>query len=375
MFNTAEAVSLSETDRAFSMPGRNAGGAMLIRLRKFLAALPAPASHDENGKRIGVNAGEVLSMMVEAGLDRLDFPGSGQTLQRWRALAAVAAYDLSLAKLYEAHTDALAILAEAGTVTAKPLSIWGVWCAEPPQARLDICPASVESTDSVIVNGTKYWCSGAKVNTHAVVSGWNPEGRQCLAAVDLHQPGVTVTDEGWCAVGMAETFSVNVHFRNARGIAIGAPDFYTNRPGFWQGGAGIAACWHGAAAQLASYLRRRLIGKNDPHALAHLGRADVALSASAWGLRAAAQQIDEASTADAYRIAMRVRLATEQAAADVMHALGRALGAAPFCRDPWVSRMMADLPVFLRQSHAEKDLAALAESILQDGDEDEEWRL
>jgi len=60
-------------------------------------------------------------------------------------------------------------------------------------------------------------------------------------------------------------------------------------------------------------------------------------------------------------------------------AMGRALGAAPICRDPWVARMMADLPVFLRQSHAERDLAALAQSTLRHGEDDdageEEWRL
>lgn len=339
-------------------------------IRKFLAEVPASD-----------NAGQVLCAMVEAGLDKLGLPAAGHTLQRWRALAAVAAHDLSLAKLYEAHTDALAILAEAGADIAPPLSVWGVWCAEPPQARLDIHPAAAEGAGAVVLDGVKSWCSGAHAITHAVVSGWNRDGHPCLAALDLDQPGVTVTSEGWHAVGMAETLSVDVLFDNARASAVGGADFYTDRPGFWHGGAGIAACWHGAAAQLAGYLRQRLEGRQDAHALAHLGHADVALSASAWGLRAAAQQIDAAPTADAYRLAMRVRLLTERTADDVMQALGRALGAAPLCRDPWVARMMADLPVFLRQNHGERDLAALAHSTLLRGGADnqeeggEEWRL
>ncbi|WP_016832462.1 hypothetical protein [Herbaspirillum lusitanum] len=344
-------------------------------IRRFLAQLPARPE-----------AGQLLCEMVDAGLDRLSLPGSGQTLQRWRTLAAVAAYDLSLAKLYEAHADALAILAEAAADDIAPaLSVWGVWCAEPPEARLDIRTASAEDPGRVVIDGVKAWCSGANALSHAIVSGWNADGHPCLAAVDLDQAGVTVSDEGWHAVGMAETTSVNVHFENARGIAVGGTNFYVDRPGFWQGGAGIAACWHGAAAQLASYLRHKLTGRDDPHALAHLGRADVALSASAAGLRAAAEAIDAEPTADSYRLAMRVRLATEQAAVEVMQAVGRALGAAPLCRDPWVARMMADLPVFLRQSHAERDLVALAQSTLQqaeDGEDgenyhagEEEWRL
>jgi hypothetical protein len=55
-----------------------------------------------------------LRHLVEAGLDVLPRPGSGQTLARWRVLAAVASHDLSLVKLFEGHTDALAILAELG---------------------------------------------------------------------------------------------------------------------------------------------------------------------------------------------------------------------------------------------------------------------
>jgi hypothetical protein len=39
-------------------------------------------------------------------------PGNGATLQRWQCTALVAGYDLALLKLYEGHTDALAILAE-----------------------------------------------------------------------------------------------------------------------------------------------------------------------------------------------------------------------------------------------------------------------
>ena len=59
----------------------------------------------------------VLRQLVAQGLDTLPLPGRGKTLARWQALASVGAHDLSLAKLYEGHTDALAIL-RADPVTA-----------------------------------------------------------------------------------------------------------------------------------------------------------------------------------------------------------------------------------------------------------------
>ena len=45
----------------------------------------------------------------------------------------------------------------------------------------------------------------------------------------------------------------------------------------------------------------------------------------------------------------------------------RALGAGPLCRDAHFARMVADLPVFLRQSHAERDQAALGRLLATEG--------
>ena len=139
--------------------------------------------------------------LVDAGIDVLPQPGAGHTLARWQVLAAVAAHDLSLAKLFEGHTDALAIQAELGAPAPDPGSLWGTWCAEPPDARVTL--ARDGPLQQLRIAGTKAWCSGAASLTRALVSGWNEEGEPCLAVVELAQPGVTVTGQGWEAVGMA----------------------------------------------------------------------------------------------------------------------------------------------------------------------------
>ena len=239
--------------------------------------------------------GELLRRIVAGGLDRLPPPGHGATAQRWRALAEVAGHDLSLLKLYEGHTDALAILAELGA-SAAPDTLWGVWCAEPPDGRVVLH----RSKDGAArLSGRKLWCSGAATVDHALVSCWDGEGLPWLAAVALDQPGVTVTADGWHAVGMAGSASVDVVFDNAEARLVGASGSYVRRPGFWHGGAGIAACWYGAA----------------------------------------------------------------QAIADSLHAAVRASAA----------RQAADLPVFLRQSHAERDLASLGRMLSES--EESPWAL
>ena len=312
--------------------------------------------------RLPADPAAALSRLVEAGADRVPWPAQGRTLMRWRALAEVAAHDLSLAKLYEGHTDALAILAELHGPAVPPGSRWGTWCAEPPDARVAMrpeegCPGAVR------LDGRKAWCSGAAGLTHAIVSVHDEADRACLAAVSLRQPGVRVSDEGWEAVGMAASASVDVHFEHALAVPVGRPGDYTSRPGFWQGGAGIAACWWGGALgiarQVLAFAARG--GKPDAHRLAHLGAIDAALAGAAAVLREAAHWIDTHPADDARRVALNARLVAEQAAETVLRHAGRALGAAPLCRDARFARAMADLPVYLRQSHAERDLAALGQ--------------
>ena len=57
--------------------------------------------------------------------------------------------------------------------------------------------------------------------------------------------------------------------------------------------------------------------------------------------------------------ALRVRALIEAVATEVMQRVGRALGAGPLCRDEAHSRRVADLTVYLRQHHAERNLADL----------------
>ncbi|MHC8320549.1 acyl-CoA dehydrogenase [Pseudomonas sp. GB2N2] len=303
--------------------------------------------------------GRCLGELVGAGLDQLPLPGSGRTLERFQRLAEVGGHDLGLCKLYEGHTDVLAIIQQLGG-SPTPSSTWGMWAAEPPDARVRVSPHG----QRVMLTGRKAWCSGASVLSHALITAWDDRDRQQLVAVALDQPGVTVTDQGWQALGMAATGSVEVLFDGAEAQAIGYPGDYQQRPGFWQGGIGIAACWYGAAQSLAERLRSHCAHRQEPHALAHLGAADSALQAAATVLRFSASSIDAAPQDDAELLARRARSIVEHSAEQVILHVGHALGAGPYCKDRQFARLSADLPVFLRQSHAERDLAALGKHVI-----------
>ncbi|MGD9943397.1 MAG: acyl-CoA dehydrogenase [Burkholderiaceae bacterium] len=323
----------------------------------------------------GAPAETALRSLIERGWGQLPYPGAGHTLDRWRVFSAVAQRDLAWAKLLESHADALAILRELGHAeSATSNELWATWCAEPSDARLEFRRAG-DRSESVRLHGLKAWCSGANIVTQALVSGWNEAGQPCLVAVPMAQTGVRVTRDGWQAVGMAATASVNVVFEGACGMPVGPPGGYVKRAGFMHGAAGVAACWYGAATAIAVEVRRFLQGRReDPHALAHLGALDVALTQAADQLRLTAAEIDARPGDSCLQAVRRTRLSVETAVETVLTRAPRALGAAPLCKNARLARLLADLPVYIRQSHAERDLELHGRSILN-GIEKSAWML
>ena len=303
-----------------------------------------------------------LAALVAQGADQLPLPASGNTLARWQALAAVGAHSLGLAKLYDGHTDALAILAELQMPDLHAGQRWAVWCAEPAGQPLAVVlqrpgSAAVSGT-AVSLTGCKPWCSGAATTQQALVSGWLPDGQRCLVAVDMAQPGIGIDTTPWQAVGMSSSASATVRFAGAAGVLVGAPGAYLARPGFIHGGVGVAACW---------YVRDAAVRRDDPYRWAHLGAMDVALSSAASLMREAAAAMDRTPLEPCLLLASRARLAVEAAAEELLRRVPRALGAGPLCQDRPLAQLMADLPVFIRQSHAERDLAALGHLVADNG--------
>ena len=308
----------------------------------------------------------LLDLLIKNGLDQLPMPAAGATRIRWQALAAVAQFDLSLAKHYEGHSDALAIINEIkGSDNFAPQGTWGVWAAEAPGART-IFNRAADGT--FYVSGAKLWCSGANTAQNALVTAWHGDDvMPQLVAIELNQPGVVVEAENWKAVGMAGSQSVGVIFKNVPCQTVGESGAYLKRPGFWQGGAGVAACWLGGAVGIASTLQQSMQQHSDNSGfkLASLGKVHLAICQTVEILRSAASWIDAHPVADASSVALQARLSAEQCAKVVLDEAGKALGAGPFCLDEKFAKAAADLPVFIRQSHAEKDFAALGERVVQ----------
>lgn len=297
---------------------------------------------------------DLLREWLAAGELDLPLPGSGRTSRRWRALSTLTENDTVAGRLAEAHADAVAILAELNGPAPRPGQLWGVWAAEPPDAVVTARP----SGDVVHLTGTKAWCSGAGLCDNALVTARLEDGRRALFTVAVAD--VSPSDNTWSNIGMLASDTRSVEFDGAIGVPVGSPGAYLERPGFWHGAIGVAACWLGAAKAVAAPLYRK--AGSDEHALAHLGAVDAALAAADSAMEVAAAEIDgdpsdEAGVGEVR--ARRVRAIVETAVDEALTRTGRALGPGLLTQDTDHAQRVADLTVYVRQSHAERDLAAL----------------
>jgi alkylation response protein AidB-like acyl-CoA dehydrogenase len=290
-------------------------------------------------------------------------PGQGSTDRRLELLASCSATDLVLGRLVEAHADALAILYELGApVERHPGSgverRWGVWAAGSPQGVV-----ATRRVDEWRISGTKNWCSGAGLVTHALLDAVTGDGQR-LFEVDLSNPGVTWAQQDWTGPGMSRADTRRVEFLNVAARAIGEPGQYLSRPGFWAGAIGVAACWHGGTVAVAEALRGSVDGQSDTHALVHLGAVYTALLQNWSTLRGAGQTIDLKPTADFAVLARAVRHSVERNAAMVLDRVGRALGPRPLAYDKGHAEAVHDLEIYIRQEHAERDLECLGHDLV-----------
>ncbi|MEU1535367.1 acyl-CoA dehydrogenase family protein [Streptomyces fagopyri] len=302
-------------------------------------------------------AADLFAEFVRRRARRVPLPGQS-TARRFATLSELGQRDLSVARLAEGHLDAAAILHELGHHLPVAGERWGVWAARPPGPGV----SATRTGEGWEISGVKPYCSGARSCTHALVTADADDGYR-LFAVALDHPGAKPLEGTWPAIGMAGSDSLDMSFTNVRARAVGGVEDYLTRPGFQHGGIGVAACWLGGAHAVAAILyERAAAGRLNEHTAAHLGTIDMLLHTADGVLLRAGEEIDTDpldKRREARTRSLRVRALIEKVCTEVMDHVGRATGAGPLCRDERHARAVADLTVYVRQHHAEANLAEL----------------
>ncbi len=306
-----------------------------------------------------------LRRMLRAGELDLPLPGGGHTARRWAALADWGGRDLSLARLAEGHVDALAILAEGGR-TPVPSALYGVWASRSGGVAVQLEPRR----SGRVLAGTVRFCSGARVLDRALVvadAAGAPTPERFLVDVDVTAAGVEPLPGSWRTAAMADADTLDVAFHDVHvtdGDLVGEPGWYVDRPGFVLGGAGVAAVWWGGAAGVLDRVLGHLRPVPDAHQLAHVGELHTALAATDALLRQTAAAVDADPAGDHGLAVGTVRSAVERAAREVVDRAPRIVGPGPLSRDDGLARALADLALYVRQHHAERDHAALGGQVV-----------
>jgi len=293
-------------------------------------------------------------------------PGAGETILRWEVLAALGAHDLQVARASEPHLDALAILDEAGRsdLTGQGLR-WGVFAAEGPGVRLE---ARELADGSWSLTGAKPWCSLGSQLERGLVTAWVDDERRGMFAVDLTDDRVTpAAGATWAPTGLRDIPSGPLSFDAAPATPVGEPGWYLTRDGFSWGGIGVAAVWYGGAVALHRRMLRQVGGRPlDQVGQLHLGAADAALHGARSVLAETAAAVDAgAVTGAAGQVAaLRARQIVADAVDVVLRHAAHGLGPAPLVEAEH-ARRVADLQLYVRQHHGERDAAALGRALTE----------
>lgn len=284
-------------------------------------------------------------------------PGDGTTRDQWEALATIAARDLGAARALEPHLDAVSILREAGADV--PSGTWGVFAAEGGDD-----PLTARDVDGRwVLTGVKPWCSLADRLDRGLVTASVGNGERRLFDVSLGDPGVSVLAGTWAARGLTEIPSGPVRFDAVPAEPVGAAGWYLERPGFAWGGLGVAACWYGGAVGIARTVHAAAAPTSNPHLLTHLGAIDEMLQSARRALAEAAELVD-ARAPGGRLLAKRTRATVARVCEEVITRAGHALGPAPLALDEPHAKRIADLTLYVRQHHAERDQQSLGETLV-----------
>jgi alkylation response protein AidB-like acyl-CoA dehydrogenase len=303
---------------------------------------------------------------VESGVLTLPDPAGGRTAERHNRLLEVARSDLQIARVAEAHTDAVSILHEAGR-SEIPGALYGVWAAEDPACQLELL-LDERSGGPFVLSGAKAFCTGGTILDRALLTVRHG-GAAYLIDLDVRDDRVTFDNSRWRTPAFAATMTSVGTFHDVEVLEsdiVGPPGWYLERVGFWHGACGPAACWAGGAVGLVDLAVNACVDKQpDPHRDAQLG----ALAALRWQLLAlvdaAGHEIDlhPQGVSEAMQRALMLRHNVERAATAIVDLFGRALGPRTLIQDSEAVRRVGELQLYIRQHHDEHDLESIGREL------------
>lgn len=343
---------------------------MLPIIQEDAARCDASASFPEKSFEYLREAG-LLKATLPVSLGGFGFgAGAEGAVALLNLLTVLAEGSLPVARLYEAHVNALQLICRYGTThlvarcarDAAAGELFALWVTDPPDGGLRL----TQSADKFVLEGRKNFCSAAGVATRALVTAEDASGSRMLvvnlcAGLAVNQ-GVLKLN-GMCAAltGAVDLSGMIV----SPDVLLGRAGDYLAEPvfsaGAWRGSAGA----FGGLKALVKLYRQEIIRRKraeDPHQLARFGQLMQALeTAKLWVTQAALRACLEDQNAEAVVAYVNLaRLAVESACLDAIRLVQRGLGLSGFLVGHPAERICRDLATYLRQPAPDETLVKAA---------------
>ena len=291
-----------------------------------------------------------------------------------RLLRLLGRGNMVVGRLFEAHVNAIRLIARYGTPnqlhkTAAEVqsgAMFGLWVTDPAEQAL-------RATRDGYLCGGKAFCSGAGFVPRAVVTLHDAAGDIRLASLSTTDSRATPLPMQMQGMRGAKTGRVSFEGMHIEAEDwIGQPGDYMAEPDFSAGAWRTSAVTCGGLEQLTTlamqHLRDRGRAEN-PHQQERMGRAWIAKeTALLWLDRAAVTAEHDPGRMTIQDIVTEVglaRLAIESACVDALQLVERSLGLAAFMQPSVIERIGRDLATYLRQPAADEVLGQAAAHIMR----------
>jgi alkylation response protein AidB-like acyl-CoA dehydrogenase len=265
---------------------------------------------------------------------------------------------LPIARLYEAHVNALQLIERYGTAEladqaaqdAAEGHIFALWVTD-PQAPL----ALISGGTGFMLEGSKAFCSGAGAATRALITASTDAGTNMLV-VSL-EPDMRVLPSPIKLGGMRAAITGSIDFSGMEVAAealLGEPGDYLREPVFSAGAWRGSACALGGLSALLHLHRAELLRRQrdaDPLQRARFGLLLIAHETAGLWMREAARRgcLENGRAEEIVAYVNLARIAVETACLDALRLTQRSLGLGAFIAGSQAELLCRDLATYLRQ--------------------------
>jgi alkylation response protein AidB-like acyl-CoA dehydrogenase len=314
-------------------------------------------------------------------------PAYGNVVLLWQMTRAIAKADLSFARCWEGHNNALMLIDKLANSAQKKRWLgevvkkgarWAAWSGEPqsklPNQKYSIGTEIKKLADGYVINGNKVFATSAPGANWAIllVSLAGPGGAReiidgennlLMLACDLSDASINFEGDWWDPIGMRSTVSYKVNFNNTfihQDNCIGQiGEFLTQ---------GMQSCFtpHYAVSYLgaleAAYdyaleTVRSQGRQSDPYVQHHIAKVKLNIETLDLWLAHVAYKLDH--HADARDAASKFRFLAEQLAEDGVKRCIKVCGARSLNKPSRLERIYRDLTIYVQHDNADHILATI----------------